>query len=204
MLTRAEAWRRYMVLLDVLDALVELVTQASAKLCGGRRRSTVELSERKKSLTALVSRETAKIATGGLQRRATGERTRRRRSSAVGVHHGRDELEELERLQAIIARRCFWILLLGTRDHAQIQLHVCDRLSVFLAYVPRDEVAVSCLTHALGTNLEVQERLVGEAEARLVLDMVRESRMQALYQSCVGTCLSHDSSTRAEEHLVQL
>lgn len=89
-----------------------------------------------------------------------------------------------------VSKACFAVLLNAITKNPTNQMHVADRLTVFIGHVSRSFLATKCIVEMLETNLELQESKVNKREIENFISMISKSNMNASYLNLLQSVCS--------------
>ena len=84
-------------------------------------------------------------------------------------------------LKVEITKMCLAVLLNAIASNSANQMHVADRLPIFIGHVATHTLATRCIVEMLEKNKELQEDKVNEAAVTKFIDMIKSSNMRAEY-----------------------
>ncbi|KAK3280858.1 hypothetical protein CYMTET_11329 [Cymbomonas tetramitiformis] len=122
----------------------------------------------------------------------TGEKEQRasRISNTPVVHLVNDKLpateisltlphEMLLEMKQSLCSLAFRVLYYSVHLNPVNQMHVANKLLVFISYVTKEPASTRCITEMLGTNRELQESRVGRRGVATFVNMIRDSDMNS-------------------------
>jgi inositol 1,4,5-triphosphate receptor type 3 len=113
-------------------------------------------------------------------------------------------------LKVEIARMCFAVLLNAIASNSANQMHVADRLPVFIGHVATHFLASRCIVEMLEKNKQLQEDKVNDEAVGTFIEMIRTSKMKGEYLrllqavcSCKGKGVDDNQCMVAEQWLTE-
>jgi len=96
----------------------------------------------------------------------------------------------VQKIAKVVSQTVFQLLYHCIENNSRAQIEVADSMTTLLAYVAQEPLAAKSVTEMLSTNLELQETKIGPREISTFVEMLRASKMNAMYLNLLRACCS--------------
>ena len=96
----------------------------------------------------------------------------------------------IKKIAKVVSQTVFKLLYHCMENNSRAQIVVADSMTTLLAYVAQEPLAAKSVTEMLSTNLELQETKIGPREISTFVEMLRSSKMNAMYLNLLRACCS--------------